>query len=110
MNKNDEQLISQFMQANKNEIADKGFSRRVMHKLPKSGKIWSDVLTAICVILCCILIYVYDGIYIILHSLSEIFKAQSMTIINHPNNTQLLLVMIATIGFLSVRSVWTIKE
>ena len=31
---NDEKLLKDFFTANKQEIADNGFSRRVMHRLP----------------------------------------------------------------------------
>ena len=110
MNRNDEQLISQFMQANKHEIADNGFSRRVMHRLPQSAKVWSNILTAICVVLCCILIYVYDGITILFQSVYEIFQTQSEIIIKQSNNLPVLLMACATITLLSLWSVWTIKE
>ena len=49
MNKTDDQLIYQFMQTNKREISDLGFSRRVMRRLPKQIKSLSDVLTPICI-------------------------------------------------------------
>ena len=55
MIKNDEQLIRQFMQANKQEVADNGFSRKVIRRLPLRPKDISDTLTAIGLILSCIL-------------------------------------------------------
>ena len=112
MNRKDEQLISQFMQANKQEITDSGFSRKVMRKLPasSSAKLWSDILTIICVISCCILFYAYDGFNLILQSLREVFQNQTMEIMNQPNSLWTSLVTIATIAFLSIRSVWAIKE
>ena len=110
MNRNDEQLISQFMQANKHEIADNGFSRRVMRRIPQSAKVWSDILTAICVVLCSILIYAYDGITILLQSVYDIFQSQSEIIIKQSNNLPVLLMACATITLLSIWSVWTIKE
>lgn len=111
MNRKDEQLISQFMQANKQEIADNGFSRKVMRKLPaSSAKRWSDILTVICVISCCILFYACNGFNLILQSLREVFQNQTMEIMNQPNSLWTSLVTIATIAFLSIRSVWAIKE
>ena len=54
MMENDDKLISQFMQANKHEIEDNGFSRRVIRQLPEHAKWMSDALTAVCTVLCCI--------------------------------------------------------
>lgn len=108
MNKNDEQMISRFMQAHKKEVADNGFSRRVMRRLPVSAKVWSDLLTAVCTVLGCILLYVTDGLNVIFHALREVFQSQSMELMN--NNLPTLLVALATIAFLSIRSAWTIKE
>ena len=42
---NDEKLLKDFFTANKQEIADNGFSRRVMHRLPncshRLARIWN---------------------------------------------------------------------
>ena len=62
MTKNDEQLIRQFMQDNQQEVADNGFSRRVMRRLPLRPKEISDLLTAVGVVVGCILFYVFDGL------------------------------------------------
>ena len=64
MMENDDKLISQFMHANKHEIEDNGFSRRVIRQLPEHAKWMSDVLTTVCTVLCCILFYVFDGLLI----------------------------------------------
>ena len=42
MMENDDKLISQFMHANKHEIEDNGFSRRVIRQLPEHAKWMSD--------------------------------------------------------------------
>ena len=110
MNNRDEQLISQFMQANKHEVADNGFSRRVMHRLPVSAKVWSDILTTVCVVLCGVLLYVYDGLNLILSSLREVFQTHSADITNNPNNLYTLCMLSIVLAFLSIRAAWTIKE
>ena len=47
---NDEKLLKDFFTANKQEIADNGFSRRVMHRLPDRSnwlaRIWMGGLEA----------------------------------------------------------------
>ena len=110
MNKKDEQLISKFMQNNKQEIAVNGFSRKVMQKLPISAKVWSDILTVACVISCCILFFAFDGFSLILQSVREVLQNQTMELMNQPNNLQTLIAVIATVAFLSIRSVWAIKD
>ena len=111
MNRKDEQLISQFMLANKQEIANNGFSRKVMSKLPaSSAKLWSDILTIACVISCCILFYAFDGFSLILQSVREVLKNQTMELMNQPNSLWTSFVAIATIAILGIRSIWAIKE
>ena len=110
MNKKDEQLISKFMQNNKQEIADNGFSRKVMQRLPVSAKVWSDILTVACVISCCILFYAFDGFSLILQSVREVLQNQTIELMNQPNNLQTLIAVMATVAFLSIRSVWAIKD
>ncbi len=45
MTDNDDKLIKEFLAANRPEVADMGFSRRVMHRLPdrayRLNRIWS---------------------------------------------------------------------
>lgn len=110
MNKKDEQLIRQFMQTNKQEIADNGFSRKVMQRLPMSTKVWSNILTGVCVISCCILFVVYDGLNLILQSIREVLQNQTFELMNEPHNLRTSMVLIATIVFLGIRSVWSIKD
>ena len=110
MNKKDEQLIKQFMQTNKKEIADNGFSRKVMQQLPIPAKIWSNILTVACVISCCILFYVCDGFNLILQSIREVLQNQTLELINQPQNLRTILAVIATVVLLSIRSVWSIKD
>ena len=46
MMENDDKLISQFMHANKHEIEDNGFSRRVIRQLPEHAK-WMSALQSV---------------------------------------------------------------
>ncbi|SES74280.1 DUF5056 domain-containing protein [Prevotella sp. kh1p2] len=45
---NDEKLIARFFEENRPEIADNGFSRRVMRRLPASKRNLSRLWTALC--------------------------------------------------------------
>ena len=46
---NDETLVSQFMHAQRHEMVDDGFSRRVMRKLPNRAERISRIWTLFCV-------------------------------------------------------------
>ena len=82
MSKTDDQLISQFMQANKHDIADNGFSRRVMHRLhtPHRAKVYSDILTFVGTVTGCIVFIASDGINVILGTLYRFFRHQALNI------------------------------
>ena len=88
MMENDDKLISQFMHANKHEIEDNGFSRRVIRQLPEHAKWMSDVLTTVCTVLCCILFYVFDGFIV------EVITSQSYNLMS---NTNFISLAIATV-------------
>lgn len=109
MMKNDEQLIRRFMQDNKQEVADNGFSRRVMHRLPLRPKEISDMLTAVGVILGCILFYVFDGLNLILESLRECFLQQAGNPAGHVGVSTFLPILIL-IAFLGIRKACAVAE
>jgi len=94
MMENDDKLISQFMQANKHEIEDNGFSRRVIRQLPEHAKWMSDALTAVCTVLCCILFYVFDGFNFLFGVIIEVITSQSYNLMS---NTNFISLAIATI-------------
>lgn len=60
MNDNDEQLIQMFFAEQRQDIADDGFSRRVMRQLPSKAWQLNRIWTAICSIVG-ILLFVFCG-------------------------------------------------
>lgn len=110
MTNNDEQRIRQFMQAHKHEIADNGFSRRVMRRLPTQAKVLSDVLTAICVVLCATLLYVFDGVNVILDSLHSFFQYQMWSLVSNNFNLSTLLPALAVLVYFGIHKACTVKE
>lgn len=108
MNQTDDQLISQFMQANKHEIADNGFSRRVMHRLPMQAKVLSDILTTLGVLLSALLFFVFDGPIVLADSIYSFFQYQAL---NLPNiNFQTMLPALAVLVYLGIQRACTVKE
>lgn len=94
MMENDDKLISQFMHANKHEIEDNGFSRRVIRQLPEHAKWMSDVLTTVCTVLCCILFYVFDGFNFLFGVIVEVITSQAYNLMS---NTNFISLAIATV-------------
>ena len=109
MTKNDDQLIRQFMQANKQEVADKGFSRWVMRRLPLRPKVISDTLSAAGIILSCILFYVFDGLNFIMSTLHECFQQQALNLSSNAVFSTLLPVL-AVITFLGIQKACAVAE
>ena len=74
MEKDNEQLLKQFFAESKQEPADNGFSRRVMHHLPdrenRIAKIWSYC----CFTLAAVLFVALDGFHLLLNALRETFE------------------------------------
>lgn len=57
----DDELLMQFFEANKIEIADDGFSRRVMEQLPSRSARLSRIWTAFCWTVGIVLFFVLKG-------------------------------------------------
>jgi len=72
---NDDILLKEFLQENKQEIADNGFSYRVMNRLPER-KAWllSTLLSVITAVLAIVLFFVQGGVAQIGESLREVFQ------------------------------------
>lgn len=111
MSKTDDQLISQFMQANKHEIADNGFSRRVMHRLPMSASVMSDILNAIGIVMSIVLFIAFDGVNVILESLHSFFHYQAWTLVTEGYiHLSTLLPALAVLAILGIYGACTVKE
>lgn len=109
MNNTDDQLINKFMQANKREIADNGFSRRVMRRLPMRAKVLSDILTAIGIVVSCILFYVFDGASLIYDAVAPVFQQSSARLIENLN-FRTLIPIAAVMTYLGVQKAMALTE
>lgn len=79
MMENDDRLIEQFFAENKQEIADNGFSERIMCALPKRRNHSVEVLNAITIAACIILFTLADGWQIVWGNLQGFFIAAIKT-------------------------------
>lgn len=75
MTENNDKLLADFFAENRQEIADNGFTRRVMHHLPDRTHRISQVWTAFCFTLAIVLFFAFDGLQLVLGTLRETFTA-----------------------------------
>ena len=108
MMENDDKLIKSFMLANKHEMEDNGFSRRVIRHLPQRAKWLSDMLSVACTIICCILFYAFNGFQILFQTVYEIITSQSYHLINDIN-FQSLVVATVVLVIIGVQRVCNLK-
>ncbi|NDV58699.1 DUF5056 domain-containing protein [Bacteroides sp. 519] len=104
----DDKLLTQFFDEQKQNIADNGFSTRVMRGLPnRSSKLYSIIVSFVAV-LSVILFFVFDGIHAILSTLREVF----VTVVqNSAANIDLRTLAIAgaVLLFYGVRKIYTME-
>lgn len=75
MTEMDDKLLKQFFSEHKQEIADNGFSRRVMKSLPNRSLKISNVWATCCGALALILFFALDGLQAIGSVLRETFMS-----------------------------------
>lgn len=109
MNNTDDQLINKFMQANKHEVTDNGFSRRVMRRLPMRAKVVSDVLTCIGIIVSCVLFIVFDGASLIYDAVAPVFQQSSARLIENLN-FQTLIPLVVVMTYLGIQKAIALSE
>ncbi len=109
MSKTNDQLISKFMQSHKQEIADNGFSRRVMHRLPTRAKVVSDMLTCIVIVASCILFIVFDGASLIYEAIIPALRQSSAQLVDNLN-FQTLIPIVVVITYLGIQKAIALSE
>lgn len=73
MMETDDKLLKQFFAEHKQEIADDGFSRRVIMHLPDRAYRISNIWVSVCTALAIILFFVFDGLRILSDLIYEVF-------------------------------------
>lgn len=73
MTEMNDKMLKEFFGTHKQEIADNGFSRRVMRNLPDRSLKLSKRLTAFCGTIAVILFFALDGLQVITTALRETF-------------------------------------
>ena len=68
-----DKLLKDFFAENKREIADNGFSRRVMRNLPGRNHRLIQIWGMVCTVLCVILFFAFGGLQATISTLREVF-------------------------------------
>lgn len=71
-NEREDKLLRQFFEENRQDIADNGFTHRVMRRLPSHYLHISRIWTVLCAALALILFIALDGVQLVLISLREV--------------------------------------
>ncbi|MGL4851685.1 MAG: DUF5056 domain-containing protein [Phocaeicola sp.] len=108
MKDRDELLISQFMQSNKHEIEDRGFSKKVMNRLPKPFLRTSEIMYGVCWIVAFYLFTLLDGWNLLLHSIDHLIATASYELLSNGNYWTVLL-GVGVVTILGVQKACTTK-
>ena len=73
MTENNDKLIEDFFAANRQEITDNGFTRRVMRRLPDRSSLLARLWIVCCCVLAVVLFVSLNGIELIGNTLRETF-------------------------------------
>ena len=75
MTENDDLLIQQFLAPGRADIADNGFTHRIVRSLPRRNNLVSRLWTGFCCSLAVLLFVLLDGWELITNALRETFDA-----------------------------------
>lgn len=110
MMEKDDKLIQDFLQGYKQELADNGFSHRVMQQLPTTqrAQLWSDLLNVACIMMCCIWFYACDGIHTLGQLLENLFTWQAYQLVTQGSAHMLVATLMILTG-IGLQRLWSLK-
>lgn len=104
----DDKILKQFFEENKQEIADDGFTRRVMKSLPDRNLKIFNILTAAVTVIAVIVFLLFDGILIVLNVLRQLFTAVIETGATHLD-LKTIAIIAAVLLFWGVRKIYSME-
>ena len=107
MMENEDKLLEQFFPNNRKKIADDGFSRRVMHRLPDHSRRLSQLWTAFSVTLAFVLFVTLDGLQLVLDALRETFNSTFQNGVTDLDPKSLLIAVVVLL-YLAYRKISTL--
>lgn len=106
MMETDDKLLRDFFAIERREMADNGFSRRVMRRLPSRRSRLAQVWAGFISLAALILFFVFDGLQAVIGTLRDVCVSMiqnSATSIDPKS----LIIAIGVLAFLGIRKVWT---
>lgn len=105
MMETEDKLIRDFFATEKKEIADNGFSRRVMRRLPRRVDRLAQVWAVFISLVALVLFLFFDGLQAVIGTLRDVFVSM---IQNSANNIdpKSLIIAVVVLAFLGVRKIW----
>lgn len=100
MTENDDILVRNFLQAGKQEVADHGFSRRVMKNLPDRRSRWGLFLQLACTTAALILFFLNNGLHILRMTLLSVIQGIDYHVFNNVSLKSALMagILLTVIG------------
>ncbi|MDR0976798.1 MAG: DUF5056 domain-containing protein [Prevotellaceae bacterium] len=105
MTETDDKLLKQFFADNKQEIADYGFTRRVMRSLPRNHRYVSEVWGALLFAVVAYLFVISGGVGLVWETLRESFGLIVERAVEQPINPASLLVAVIVLLVLGYRKI-----
>lgn len=102
----DDKILKLFFQENKKEIADGGFTHRVIKGLPDRKMKLAGIISAVFLTAVLVLFLLLDGFNIILNAVGEIFVSAIDTGVTHLDLTTLLIIA-GVLLFWGVRKIYS---
>lgn len=107
MESNDDKLLRDFFAKEKKEIADNGFSRRVMRHLPNRVNRLMQVWAVFVSLVALILFFTFDGLQAVISTLRDVFVSMVQSGATNVDSRSLIIAAVVLV-FLGVRKAWSI--
>lgn len=106
MNIDDDKRVADFLRIHKQEVPDRGFTQRVMRRLPVRPQRVSDLLTLLSVAACGGVLYVTDGLRVLLQAVDHLLMTQTYFAMEN-GSPQVWMAGLAVVVGLGLRRLWT---
>lgn len=101
MMETDDKLIRDFFNENRQEVPDRGFSRRVMRKLPQRRNLVFKICGIVIALFAFALFIAYGGLLGIIYLFRDMFisLAQNSNLFTDPKSIIIAVIVLAILGF-----------
>ena len=107
MESNEDKLLREFFAKEKKEIADNGFSHRVMRRLPSRVNRLMQVWAVFVSLVALLLFFAFDGLQAVISTLRDVFVSMVQSSATNFDPTSLVIAAVV-LAFLGVRKVWSL--